>query len=45
MAEHLDPNEDGVADDATATGSMIRNRVLLVMFGNCNELENSSVLE
>ena len=45
MAEYLDHNEDGEADDALVVEAMIANQALLVMFASSSELERSGIFE
>lgn len=45
MAQYLDNNEDGVADDVMVVEEMTRVRSTLVMFATESELESSGIFE
>ena len=45
LAEYLDQDEDGVADDPGVVDAMLNNGALLVMFKNVNQLENSGIFD
>ncbi len=45
MAEYLDNDEDGEADDPPVIEAMQNRRAILVMFGTADELENSGIFD
>ena len=45
MAEYLDNDEDGAADDPSVVESMVENNAALVMFPTADDLESSGIFE
>jgi len=45
MAEYLDGNEDGVADQPAVVAAMVDRKATLVMFGNVDQLESSGIFD
>ena len=45
MAEYLDNDEDGAADDSSVVQSMVENNAALVMFPTADDLESSGIFE
>jgi hypothetical protein len=45
MAEYLDNDEDGLADDLSVVESMVENNAALVMFPSADDLDSSGIFE
>jgi hypothetical protein len=45
MAEYLDNDEDGLADDPSVVESMVENNAALVMFPSADDLDSSGIFE